>query len=184
MKWKIILFDNQNLNACADHGSNTNISSIFNSIRHRIYNNYTLDKNNDEEVSQNFNQHLPNPLKAYYYLQYKASGRRILYGTTSMMTNIFKHWCGLGHKFNQLWVKIKFERNKWKFSYNASNLTELNFFELPINTKFSTLLKRVCRDLPPYNKCIEIIHSFFDSPYKDLCLVNPTLDKYTVINDF
>lgn len=83
-----------------------------------------------------------------------------------------------------MWVKIKFERNKWKFSYNASNLTELNFFELPINTKFSTLLKRVCRDLPPYNKCIEIIHSFFDSPYKDLCLVNPTLDKYTVINDF
>lgn len=137
-----------------------------------------------QDVFQNFNEHLPNPLEEFYYLQCKASGRRILYGATSMRTNLFKHRFGFGEKYDQLWTKVKFERNKWKQLHNTSTLLELKFVEKPNDKVFNTLLQRLCFELPPYNKCIETIHLFFDSTLKDLYLVNSILDKNKVINDF
>lgn len=147
-------------------------------------NTFNFNYNRDESVFQNFDQHLPNPLNDYYFLQCKTSGRRIVYGPTSMRTNLHKHWSGFGHKFNQLWAKIKFERNKWKKSRNISNSTELKYIEQPNDTQFTTLLEKLCHDLPPYNKCLEIIKNFFDLSYDHLCLVNSALDRYKVINDF
>ena len=173
--------DNQNLNIHTVHDSNTYVPSTI------TPNKQTLDihhPNEDENVFQNLNQHLPNPLNDYYFLQCKASGRRIMYGATSMRTHLYRHWSGFGHKFNQLWAKIKFERNKWKIAHNVSNSTELQLIETTIDPNFTTLLAKLTHDLPPYNKCIEIIHNFFDSSYKDLYLINSTLDKYKVMNDF
>lgn len=145
---------------------------------------HNINYSNNENIFQNFDQHLPNPLNDYYFLQCKTSGRRIVYGPTSMRTSLHKHWSGFAHKFNQLWAKIKFERNKWKKSRNISNLNELKYIEQQNDTQFSSLLERLCHDLPPYNKCLEIIKNFFDPSYDHLRLVNSTLDRYKVVNDF
>lgn len=140
--------------------------------------------NAHHNIFQNFNQHLPNPLADFYYLQRKSSGRRILYGATSVRTTLFKHKFGFGKKYDQLWQKVKLERTEWKKQHNTPTLVELDLVEKPTDSTFDTLLDRLCFDLPPYNKCIEIINLFFDPTLKDLSLVNSTLDKNKVINDF
>lgn len=138
----------------------------------------------DQSVFQNDDTHLLNPLCDYYYLQCKPSGRRILYGATSMRASLSRRKFGFGEKYDQLWGKIKLERNKWKQLNQRSSLQELKYLEQPNDTVFKSLLDRLCFELPPYNKCIEIINLFFDNKFQDLSLVNSTLDKNKVIIDF
>ncbi|CAL9738217.1 zinc finger transcription factor Yrm1p [Monosporozyma servazzii] len=137
-----------------------------------------------DDVFQNFNQHLSNPLADFYYLQSKPSGRKILYGATSVRTSLFKHKFGFGKKYDQLWGKVKLERTKWKKQHNTLTSVDLDLVEKQSDSMFNTLLDRLCFELPPYNKCIEIINLFFDSTLNDLSPLNSTLDKNKVINDF
>lgn len=138
----------------------------------------------DPNIFQNYDTDVPNPLNDYYVLQCKPSGRRILYGATSMRASLSRHKFGFGEKYDQLWGKVKFERNKWKQKHNMSSLQELKYVERPNDNMFNTILDRLCFELPPYNKCIEIINLFFNPIFQDLHIVNSVLDKNKVINDF
>lgn len=143
-----------------------------------------IPSDKDQSAFQNDYTNLLNPLRDYYFLQCKASGRRILYGATSMRAGLSKSKFGFGEKYDQLWGKIKLERNKWKQLNQTSSLQELKYLEKPNDTIFNSLLDRLCFELPPYNKCLEIINLFFDTKFQDLLLLNSTLDKSKVIIDF
>ncbi|CCK67918.1 uncharacterized protein KNAG_0A02290 [Huiozyma naganishii CBS 8797] len=126
-----------------------------------------------------------NPLNKFYYFQCKGSGRRILYGPTSFRTNLHNHRFGFGEKYEQIWAKIKVERNKWKQSHpGSSSLQELLNIEDEHTPNTRSLIQEVCASLPSFETCVDLINTFFDPVYSQLFLVNKVLDKHKIMHDF
>ncbi|QHS76263.1 Yrr1p [Saccharomyces paradoxus] len=122
-----------------------------------------------------------NPYADRYYLQSKHSGRSVLYGPTSMRTQIANSNWGFIEKYKQLWTKVKAERNKWKQNNQKTMCRELSLLD-ESNWEPDTLIKQICRFLPSYDKVLSILDDFFSD---EACNeINMILDKAKVRRDF
>ncbi|XP_022462165.1 uncharacterized protein KNAG_0A02300, partial [Huiozyma naganishii CBS 8797] len=126
-----------------------------------------------------------NPLYDFVHLQVKESGRRIMYGPTSVRSYIVMDKWGFGAKAYQLLSKVKLERRKWKLKNKpVTTLRELGTIEDEYDVTFKNLISEVCHDLPTIEKCHEILQTFFNTDNDELYHMNRILDPNKVIKDF
>ncbi|CAI4051778.1 Yrm1p SKDI_15G3190 [Saccharomyces kudriavzevii IFO 1802] len=125
-----------------------------------------------------------NPYANFYYLQCKGSGRRMMYGPTSLRTYLSNDDNRFVNTYNQLWSKVKIERNKWKARNKWTIKPESRLLEKPLpGSADSTILQQVCKVLPSYEQCLRIVMDFFNAEL-EVNEVSEVLDKNKVINDF
>ncbi|CAI4036462.1 hypothetical protein SMKI_15G3090 [Saccharomyces mikatae IFO 1815] len=122
-----------------------------------------------------------NPYADCYYLQLKHSGRSILYGPTSMRTQIANSNWGFVEKYKQLWTKVKVERNKWKQNNKRTMRRDLSLLD-ESSWEPDSLIKQICNFLPSYDKVLSILDEFFID--KTCNEINIILDKSKVKRDF
>lgn len=186
-------FNNENIDYSPANNSknfSTNKSNITNqspasTVSMHTNNSTTpLVLHDNNSAFQNYNLNESNPLNSFYYMQIKESGRRIIYGPTSMRTNLFKHRFGFGEKYTQLWKKVKVERNKWKKKNKHSKLRELELVDATYDKNYTSVLNQVCDELPSYEACLKLIKSFFDPQFISLYFIVCILDERKVLEDF
>lgn len=92
-----------------------------------------------------------NPYANFYYLQCKGSGRRIVYGPTSLRTHLSNDDNRFVNTYNQLWSKVKIERNRWKARHKWTMKPETQLLEgPPLEKTGSDILQQVCNVLPSF----------------------------------
>ncbi|CAI4064259.1 hypothetical protein N7582_002654 [Saccharomyces uvarum] len=133
------------------------------------------------ETSSPLSDGVINPYADRHYVQYKHSGRSIIYGPTSMRTQIFNTNWGFMSKYKQLWAKIKVERNIWKKNNQKTMCRELGLLK-ESSWEPGSLLKQICKFLPTYEKIFSIIDHIFDDEL--INEFNIILDKTKIRKDF
>ncbi|CAI4809855.1 ALI_collapsed_G0052200.mRNA.1.CDS.1 [Saccharomyces cerevisiae] len=125
-----------------------------------------------------------NPYANFYYLQCKGSGRRIVYGPTSLRTHLSNDDNRFVNTYNQLWSKVKIERNRWKARHKWTMKPETQLLEgPPLENTGSDILQQVCNVLPSFEQSSKIITDFFNTEL-ETNEVSEVLDKTKIINDF
>ncbi|CAI4065041.1 hypothetical protein SUVZ_08G1980 [Saccharomyces uvarum] len=122
-----------------------------------------------------------NPYADCCYLQYKHAGRSIVYGPTSMRTQISITNGGFIQKYKQLWAKVKVERNIWKKTNQKTMCRELNLLN-ESSWEPVSLIKQICKFLPSYEKILSILDRVFDDEL--INEFNIILDKAKITRDF
>ncbi|KOG96660.1 Yrr1p DI49_4997 [Saccharomyces eubayanus] len=122
-----------------------------------------------------------NPYADRYYVQCKHSGRSIIYGPTSMRTQISSTNWGFIAKYEQLWTKVKVERNIWKKNNQKTMCRELCLLK-ESSWEPGPLLEQICKFLPTYEKIFSIIDHVFDDEV--INEFNIILDKTKITKDY
>ena len=142
------------------------------------------DKGLVEEAATMNTSQFRNPYANFYYLQCKGSGRRIMYGPTSLRTHLSHDDNRFVNTYNQLWSKVKIERNRWKARHKWTMKPETKVLEGPsLENTDSDILQQVCNVLPSYEQTSKIITGFFDTEL-ETNEVSEVLDRTKIINDF
>ncbi|CAI4065037.1 hypothetical protein SUVZ_08G1970 [Saccharomyces uvarum] len=119
-----------------------------------------------------------NPYADLYFLECKHSGRTIIYGPTSMRTQING---GFIQKYKQLWAKVKVERNIWKKNNQKTMCRGLVLLK-ESSWEPGSLLEQICKFLPTYEKIFSIINHVFDDEL--INEFNIILDKTKITKDY
>ncbi|CAI4051745.1 Yrr1p SKDI_15G3110 [Saccharomyces kudriavzevii IFO 1802] len=162
-----------------EKGINSPTSAVYTSPNFSLSN--TSACGGSTETSSPLPDGVINPYADRYYLQNKHSGRSILYGPTSMRTQIASGNCGFIEKYKQLWAKVKVERNKWKQTSQKTMCRELNLLD-ESSREPDSLIKQICNSLPSYSKISSILDSFFTDEASNE--INFILDRKKVRKDF
>ncbi|KAL3236738.1 Yrr1p RNJ42_01832 [Nakaseomyces bracarensis] len=123
-----------------------------------------------------------NPYLKYNYLQVKQYGRLIYYGPTALRTQVAINDGGFLEKYQQLWSKVKEERQRYKSKHNVSLLRELQTVKYKKRRENENLLEDICADLPSYDSIREVVLKFFEDDETNE--LNQILDKNKVMKDF
>ena len=90
------------------------------------------DKQKGKQYTTMNTKPLRNPYARFYYLECKNSGRRIMYGPTSLRTYLSNDDNRFVNTYNQLWSKVKIERNRWKAKHKWTMKPESRLLEGPL----------------------------------------------------
>lgn len=139
----------------------------------------------DKNHKRSYGEGIRNPVYDFAFVQVKSSGRRILYGATSMRTYVVKDNWGFGEKCHQLMSKLKSKRNSWKEHGSIGpGMQEVEQMESKYDHGCDSLITEVCKDLPTYEQCFSILGRFFAPGNDELYQMNRIVDSHRVMNDY